>query len=407
MVNSEIERIVWIDPNLKTNFGHPIEGACSIKSSVTDTSKVDLEIVTNRDTDSSVQRLLGEVHPVITNTCFQNLDDKGSTFHEDMEKVHEKLQLGTSDLVVIPTAYSNEILGVKTFLGKHKDKQPKFAFQIHQFFPPALTFRQTLEDSYFLTNKELLAESFIEAVDFKNVVSIWTTRSRKLNQLLNSFSPMNIGMLPLPIEFHKDLKTDDKPESVGFTISFLGDGRYEKGLLLFLEAVKDTPSAGERIIIQDYNGRGYDVQESVQFKRVRQELESDSRVEFIESAIDPLNFQRIVATSDVVVMPYHPQSYDKRVSEIYIIARMYNQICVVSSGTWMADESRRFNAGHIFDYKLNEPKQTIDNLRKELEIIIKGKSEMKSSNESGNQSINYQRVNSPRNMLRQIIKHYE
>ena len=406
MINSEVERIVWVDPNLKTNFGHPIESACSIKNFVTDTGKVDMEIVANQDADSSVQRLLGEVHALITNTCFQNLDDKGSTFHEDMEKIHDKLKLGINDLVVIPTAYSNEILGVKTFLGKHKNKQPKFAFQIHQFFPPALTFKQTLEDSYFLTNKKLLAESFIETADSKNVVSIWTTRNRKLNQLLNSFSPLNIGMLPLPIEFHKELKIGGKPESAGLTVSFLGDGRYEKGLLLFLEAVKDMPSNGERIVIQDYNGRGYDNQESVQFKRVRQELEFDNRVEFIESAIDPLNFQKIIAASDVVVMPYHPQSYDKRVSEIYIIARMYNQICIVSSGTWMADESRRFNAGHIFDYKLNEPEQTIGNLRKELEAIIRGRLETKSDNESGNQPINYRRVNSPRNMLRQIITHY-
>ena len=49
-------------------------------------------------------------------------------------------------------------------------------------------------------------------------------------------------------------------------------------------------------------------------------------------------------------MPYHPNSYDKRISELYIIAKMYNRNCIVSSGTWMAEESTKFKTGGIFKY---------------------------------------------------------
>lgn len=405
MLNTEVERIVWIDPNLKTNFGHPIEGVCSVKNSIDSQNDLEIEIVANREADEEVQRLLGSVHPIITNTCFQHLENGGATFHQDLEEVNDNLKLGQNDLVIVPTSYSNEIMGVKTFLGKHKNKQPKFAFQIHQFFPPTLTFKQTLENSYFLTNRKLLTEAFSNISRFNEIVSIWSTQTQKLNDLLNSMSPIKIGMLPLPIEFHDEFKKLKQHSSEGLTVSFLGDGRYEKGLLFFLEAVKKAPPNIGRIIIQDYNSRGYEANEYDRFREVRTQLEDDDRVEFINRAIDPVNFQKIIASSDVVVMPYNPLNYDKRVSEVYVIARMYNQMCLVSSGTWMASESRKFGTGSVFDYKLDNSKQTIVNLRKELELITAER--LKTSRESDQQPSDYRRTNSPENVINQLIKHHE
>lgn len=392
-----------MDPNLKTNFGHPIEAACSIKGSHNKANDGRLEIVANREIDEAATNLLGEVYPMITKSCFQNLDGKGETFSRDLNNIATELHLGPADLVIVPTSYSNEIIGTKRFVDESGNKSPKFVFQIHQFFPPTQTFEESLTRRYFLQNKRLLSEAFSGLDTFKHAISVWSTESNQLNMLLNSLSPTRIGKLPLPIEYHPEFQ--NKKTDV-FTISFLGDGRYEKGLLLFLESIQSLPKHGEKIVVQDYNSRGYKSGENTRLNNLIGDLENSGRIQVIRNAINPVDFQRIITESDLVVMPYHPKSYDKRVSEVYIIAKMYNRDCVVSSGTWMAEESKKFGANGVFTYDTENNQTTIDNLREELQKLAavgRTRSEIIDSK----QADYYKLSNSPEELLGRIKKHYE
>ena len=399
----EFERIIWLDPNLKTNFGHPIEAACSVKGLCDKTNNGHLEIVANREIDGAAINLLGKVYPMITKSCFQNLDEKGETFLKDLNSTATELRLGPADLVIVPTSYSNEIIGTKRFVDKKGNKSPKFVFQIHQFFPPTQTFKESLTRQYFLQNKRLLSEAFYGLDSFKHVISVWSTESNQLNMLLNSLSPTRIGKLPLPIEFHPEFQ--DKKNGV-FTISFLGDGRYEKGLLLFLESAQSLPNHGEKIVIQDYNRRGYKSEENIRLNNLMYNLENSGRIQVIRSAINPVDFQRIIAESDLVVMPYHPKSYDKRISEVYMIARMYNRDCIVSSATWMAEESKRFGTNGVFTYDLENTETTIANLGEELQKLA-AEGRARSGTVDSKQADAYKLSNNPEELLGRIKKHYE
>ena len=400
----EFERIVWLDPNLKTNFGHPIEAACSVKKYFESENSTEFRLVVNKNADTEVRRLLGNYSPVISNTCFQNLDDKGEAFYRDIEAVNEELKLGPDDLIVVPTSYSNEIIGTKKFVTENRGKTPKFAFQIHQFFPPTSIFEETLTLNYFLSSKRLLSEAFFEINKYTDVISIWSTETQKLNRLLNSIAPVIIGSLPLPIDFHGEFNQEDEIEKRRPTLSFLGDGRYEKGLLLFLSAINSSKNSNERIIVQNYNPRGYQGTEKNSLQDALNRLKSSGKVEVIESALDPVNFQRIVAESDVVIMPYHPKSYDMRISEVYILARLYKRNCIVSSGTWMADESRKFRTGGVFEYHENDSDKTIDNLRKRLENLSTDSSIENSGIDQ--QAEYYKKTNSPETVINRLKNYY-
>jgi hypothetical protein len=400
-----IDKLIWLDPNLTSNYGHPIEGAFSIKEYAQKTRGNTVEIVANKNADIHVKRLLGNIHPLITNTCYQCLENEGETFSHDLEKAKDLFPLNENDLIIIPTAYTNEIHGVKAFLKNNPDHSPKIALQIHQLLPPGTTFYHTLTKKYLQRYVGLLQKSLCGAAEFRQKLTLWTTESHRLNSFINAISPIPIGKLPLAVQFHEEFRRFVQKNKKPLTISFLGDGRFEKGLIIFMKAITGLGMNGQNIVIQDYNSRGYRKCDEREKDIIRRSLDRMPNVEFVETSIDIPGFQKAIAESDIMILPYHPLSYGNRISEVYIISRMHNRFCVVSSGTWMAEESEKYETGLIFDYDIYSRTATIENLQKAL-WKAKDMIEMHESNES-DQPEHYVLKNNPERIIDIILDQYE
>lgn len=394
-----MKRIFWVEPNLIYNSGHVIESVTAVKAYLEGCQGTELVIVTNKRVVPEVRRLLEGIYPIVEHGCFEELEDGGKSFYRDMEKINRLFNFKGDDLIVIPTSYSNQFLGISQFLSHHPTIKNKVVLQIHQFLPPAPIFEETLKEAYTNKYKLLLSDALGSLCSYSGQVFVGSTESGGLNQCLNTLSGLKIEKLPLPINFHQKLLSSQKKNAK--TVAFLGDGRCEKGLLLFLEVIKQWPVGYANLIVQDLNFRGYTLTETARYLRLKTEITKKFPTSFIEGTIKPYDFQVYIATSDIVVFPYHPQNYDKRVSEIYIMSVMYHKACLVSSGTWMAEQAVRYGTGEVFSYNLSNENETIRNLGQSLSLLVSKNCQV--TKEMKNQARTYRRFNSPDNFVKILL----
>jgi len=404
MTPIKIKRIFWVDPNLTKDFGHPIEATNAVKNYFTlDRSKRFL-IITNKIADESVGQIVNKFFPTITNTCFINLDNNGEIFYRDLLSLHKRFSFSPSDLIIISTCFTNEIMGVGKFSARTR-LNLKIVLILHQLLPPAPEFLLTTTFGYRKIWENKLKKSLTSIKKFYPLISVWTTESQKLNNSLNAISSFKIGRLPLPISFYPEYLTPLVRNHNSITISFLGDGRYEKGLLLLMRAILTTPLLEVNFILQNVNARGYSPSEYQLFLRLKNELSSINNVSFINKSLGHRSFHKEVSQADIIIFPYHPLSYDCRISGVYIQAVMYRKLCIVSANTWLAEQARKFKSGLIFNYHLKNSQQVVKNIGNAIKKAIETHDKYAVS--VAKQSEIYRKINSPMIFFKEIYRYYK
>lgn len=401
-------RLFLIEPNLIKAAGHVIEYPLSLQR-VCRQKGIDFYLFTNKKATQEVLRLIKPSFPLISNTCFESLSDNKNSFYQDLRKIHQQFHFNESDLVVIPTCYTNEIKG--TYLLSQNlshSELPHMALNFHQLFPPAPDLSVLLSKGYQKTWLEKLKKAS-ESLDSAEKISFWTTPSTSLNKSFEDLATRRVGRLPVPFTTIQKLSNCHFgfKESKGLKFAFLGDGRSEKGLLLFLFAIqKNEIDSSSFYVIQSYDPRGYRPEEKESFCQVINQLEKRRDTFVIQRALEPREYQRLIQTVDVLVLPYHPQVYDKRISGIFVQAVMYQKPVIVSSQSWMAKEIKKGNAsGVIFEHPAFNQKKAIKNLQMAIKDLSQN---FKSYKELAKfKSQKYQAFHNADTFLEKILGYYK
>ncbi|MEA3357468.1 MAG: glycosyltransferase, partial [Patescibacteria group bacterium] len=253
------------------------------------------------------------------------------------------MKISEKDLIIITTGFTNEILGSIDFLLNIPDiRRPNISILIHQLFPPESNFTKACSEQNQNKWLGLLSNAFKDIKQLKDKLRIFSTSSSKLQKILSNLSDTEVRALPLP--YNNILNNDVRPHSNKLTLGFLGDDRYEKGLHILLKAIKNKPIDAD-FIIQVIAPRGYTDNKQKELSQLICSLEERDHINFHHGKLDSKSFSDMMASCDIIVLPYHPYSYNLRVSGIFIQSQLMGKPAVVSSNTWLSEEIERFNSG--------------------------------------------------------------
>lgn len=360
-------RIFYIEPFLIKPERHFIETSLAIYYHLSKQDKFQFFIVGNKNLTPEVKDLIPEVVPAISQTVFEDLENKGNSFFEDLVNLDKIYHFAPEDFLIVPTAYENQIIAVNKFAKYKRHLMPKVAIQIHVLFPPVKDSNDVLKRNFRIFWRKRLKDAFR---NLSSTVSMWTTESKQLNKDYKTVSGLNVGMLPVP---YLMLISDLKKKRVGnIRIGFLGEGRQEKGLYLLLKTIEkiNKQENSFSFFIQNNNPRGFSDKELNDMLALLEKVKKYKNVEVVDGGIPPVEYHKVLSSLDCVVLPHNPANYCRRVSGILIQASMYNIPSIVSSGT---EEEISIKDGKtkglVFPYDINSANKTVENLVKALKIF--------------------------------------
>lgn len=369
------QRIFYLESFLIKPERHFIEVTLAVYYFLTKQKRFSFYIIGNKQLTNEVKDLIPEAILAISQTVFEDLENKGKSFFKDLLELDKIYNFTLDDLVIVPTCYENQILAVKKYSQFKKSNMPKIALQFHVLFPPA-------KDSNDVLKKEF-RDFWIKRlkVAFKGLpsaVTVWTTESKELNKDYQKVSGRKVGMLPVPFLILPS-GTDNIKNSQITRVGFLGEGRQEKGLIILLKAIQEINKTKNSFsfFIQNNNPRGFSEGELSELLTLLHKVKKYKNVEILEGGIPPVEYHRVLSTLDCVVLPHNPANYIRRVSGILIQASMYNVSSIVSSGT---EEEISINSGKtkgfVFPYDMNSKDNTVSSLVDALQKFATNKEEI-------------------------------
>lgn len=359
MSTKKFERYILIEPNLIKLFGHVIEFPLAFKEHF-EANGIPYELVGNKQMDKEIINLFPNIHKTISATCFENLKNDGKQFYEDLNKIDNILKLNKKNLVIILTSYLNEVRGVGKYLSTKTTNLPTIALLFHQFIPPEKNFLTTLTKKYREKLSNKISSAFEQLKPKQDNIFFFTTPSGKLNLLYRRVIGLEFGTSPLPYrDCNFSLNKKLNPQQI--TFGFLGDGRFEKGLLLVLETIKFKNDFINKYIIQMITPRGYPDKKLIQLNEFIKEVKKRKNVNIIDGPLSPTEYLRIFKSIDVLLLPYHPKSYDARVSGIFIEGVLKGKLLIAPYNTWLASEIKKLKTGECFKYKSSQ-KETVKSI---------------------------------------------
>ena len=406
-----VKRIFVIEPGLIKMTGHPIQYALAFQE-LSYSMGVEVHIIPNRNVDREVLARLPSSLPAISRTCFQFAPDGPITFYHDLCQLDESCSFTQDDLVIVTSCYTKEIEGISIFAhNKPSSCCPKIAMNFHQLFPPATVSSMLCTREYQEYWRGQLRSAFNLVRNVHTNIGFWTTVSEALNEDYRTVAGCEVGMLPFLFarpEHHYTFEVSKYQLPGKLKLAFLGDGRQEKGLLLFLNTIHNCfrPNGHLGFVIQNIDTRGYNMVEleALNALTFKTRLRPDTVI--IEKPLLPEAFHNLISAVDVVVLPYHPKHYDKRASMLFAQAVMHQKPVVVSSGTWMAEEINRGNgSGVIFDFVVSCWDTTITNLGKAI-LELQSNIELYRL-EARERSKHYQTFHTVERYLQTILDYYE
>jgi glycosyltransferase involved in cell wall biosynthesis len=348
----DIGRLFVVDPGLVNSAGHPIQYAVTLKEHCT---KVGLPL-TILCRDRASQKLLHAIEdslPILHHHCFPVTKEAEHAFYGSLSVLDERVQLASTDLILITSAYINELEGVAEFVKERSQHdRPLFAFNFHQLVPPSTDAGAELSAKYVSEWTTRLRKVFRQRILESPIVSLWTTDSEGLNKEISQLTNSWVGRLPfLFMQQERKISTID---TVSTRIGFLGDGRAEKGMLVLLRAVNKWFPADSQVsfIIQNIGVRGYPSDDLEEVEALIGDMRHRQNVSFIDTDLDSNEFSETLASLDVAVFPYDPLHYSNRASMLFVQAVAAGLPVIVSDGTWMAGKVKTAEAvGSVIEFK--------------------------------------------------------
>lgn len=401
-------RILILDPNLIKPSGHPAQ-FCSALEQTCRNLGLESYVLTNRGIQPKAAALFQNLRAAITYSSFE-VHELGSTqFAADLLEAHMYYELGYDDLLLITSAHINEVAGAaiyeRTISTGHG---PAIALNFHQLYPPVAPSSLATAPEYQRHWLEKLAESFSSLKEHNSRISLWTTSVAGLNRMYRRISGRRVGELPVIFAaVGKAQAWEPLAESSARwpIMAFLGDGRREKGLLLFLMAIKSLRSVNLSFCLQNVDARGYEDAEWKLFQELLNDIRTLPRVTLIDQSLSNRDFLGLLQGVDILALPYEPFHYRDRASAMFIQAAREKKPVIVSDSTWMATELRRGRAGGVvFRHCGSDANHTATNFAR---AILRLKRRFSEYQEIAQRSAAYyQHACAPERYLNIVVNHY-
>jgi len=389
----KFKRCFILEPNLKKSYGHVIEFPFTLQKHL---EKIGIKtfVVCNKQIDKDLLSSLKNTYPYVSRGCFNDLGDKGKMYSKDLSDLNSKFQLADDDLVINLTSYTNQVYGISKFINQNIKNKTTFCLWFHQFYPPVKMFTETLSSGFKKNIARSLSEAFKEIKNFDNL-HIFTTLSDTLRDEFEKVSQMRVCQLPLP--YSRRSATNKIKKDNHKTFGFLGDGRFEKGALLVLELIAKNTNPNDNYIFENVYPRGYSETDLNKLNNLKKKVSVKTNIKFIDEPLSNKEYKKTLSKIDVFLMPYHPNSYDKRVSGIFVEATMAGIPVVVTNHTWMAKEVNQYKNGVVFDYCSG-----VNGLNKVTQNVISNYDIFQNNAILASQK--YNQTHSPENFISMLLK---
>jgi glycosyltransferase involved in cell wall biosynthesis len=262
---------------------------------------------------------------------------KRSSFGEDTRRLFQQLNLGSADIVFIPTLAEPEMLALLYCFRKHRSSlQPSYH----------LLFRRNLyagREPDFDRQEHALLPIRNAFLEFHSALSaekvFFYTDTEELTAQYNRFKIFPFRTCPIP---HTIPATEHQPPSRPLRVTYLGDAREEKGYQHLPAVVQDLwPEEVQSGIVSFVFQSNYNVtpgEAAAVVARNQLSAYPSTKVRLFKEAISSEQYRELLLSADIMLLPYREDLYYARSSGVLIEALAAGIPVVVPATSWLAKQ---------------------------------------------------------------------
>ncbi len=348
-----------LDPNLTDFVGHHYEYARSL-AEAGQAAGLKCIVLANKDFRQPPGALF-EVRPVYQSGMWATLP--GTDFHSnanlrwtndrfarDTINFLSKVSLQADDIVFIPTVTKAQVAGVAAVAEEFESSGARFDMMLR--YPR----------SFF--NGKFTAQAFARLEQLSNKMNIrLSTDSQRLADELKSLSRLPIHVYPIPHSDHANPHVESGTESSSLHFVSLGNARGEKGIAEIFRAIllcrNEIWAQKLRFTIQANNPSEDAVDAIKAFEAAGSPLTT-----LIKEPLNTEDYYGLLASSDVVLVPYHGDIYQSRTSGIFLEGTVAGKIIICTGNTWMSDLL------HVFGHGVEVPDKSAEALKNAFKTVL-------------------------------------
>ena len=270
----------------------------------------------------------------------QVLTSKNQSFTETLTEILPTLNLTPEDQIFIHTFGIEQLEELYYFLAK-SDRELLPTYH--------LLFRRDTDEPLVINAKgmglKVCLQAFYDSQLWPSKIRFYTD-TEDLVRKHNALSPVQLSQVPIPFRQEKLINQSFQEVKNYIHLVYLGDARSEKGyqyLPNLIDALWQNylqPNKVKFTIQSNYNIEGGEVE--ILAAKLALSQYPESKIKLIDHPMQPDDYYQLLASADIVVLPYNPQNY-QRTSGVLTEALAAGKPVVVSDGSWLAqqvDESR-------------------------------------------------------------------
>lgn len=256
------------------------------------------------------------------------------TFQDDLITVMRLSKVSDGDLVLVPTAGPCEI---ESLLGlASKAELPRVVY--------APLIRRPTTMSAGLAG----CRGLIDSLRYRGVLAQWRasrwrrsvvllTDSDWLSASMEAAHGVAVRVVPVPSDFTVGERDITRVGS-GLNVTFLGDGRHERGLFMIPEVMVRCEAGRPQSLSVRFRIQVNDSPTKWPFSRAGAISQPRApRIEIIRGPISDEAYRQEIIAADVLLLPYDPSRYRARTSQVLVDGLAAGVPAVVPARTWMAD----------------------------------------------------------------------
>jgi hypothetical protein len=241
-------------------------------------------------------------------------------FARELFAIIVNANLGATDHVFVHTLGESELLGLAEALRHGTARLPHLHILLRY------------------DGTEECRHAFAELGALPPRLSFWTD-TEQLAAHYRDLGCQNIGVLPIPHGLDASI-IRRRPEGAPLTLAYLGGARGDKGFHLLpdlIAALADDHLATHRARFLIQTSYSFSREEPL-MARTKRSLARFPRswVALIEAPLDTAAFAQALASTDLLLLPYDPETYRRRSSGLLVQAMVAGIPVIVPEGTWLA-----------------------------------------------------------------------
>lgn len=239
------------------------------------------------------------------------------------------------DLIYVHTADPKIVMGIASwYISLSKDKRPFLClkFQNHGYRFVAKPFRALVQSVFRLALKPFIGMDKV----------FFAASNKLIAAQIQLLAEKPCPVFPIPLQLTQPPRPyRSRQEKQTICIGYAGEGRTEQGVDMLPDIVEAVLSVHPdvRFVLQ----LGCKFAERGTLDRLRAFGE---RVELIEQCLVGDHFHRLLSTFDALLLPYAPDRYIERSSQIVIEAIALGVPLIVPARTSLAFEAKEFDCGY-------------------------------------------------------------